>query len=99
VAAYPAGWLANDLLNQKGGYMQIMTGKWQGMLVLMALLILPLAFGQETSAGMQGTVKDTTGGLVVKAKVEVASPALIGTKKADTDQGGYYRFANLPPGV
>ena len=80
--------------------MQIMTGKWQASLVVLAaFLIAPLAFGQETSAGIQGTVKDSTGGIVVKAKVEVASPALIGTKKAETDQGGYYRFANLPPGA
>ena len=80
--------------------MQLKTGKWQVLLVVLtALLIVPLAFGQETSAGIQGTVKDPTGALVVKAKVEVAGPALIGTKKAETDQGGYYRFANLPPGV
>ena len=78
---------------------QIMTGKWLVLMALTALLISPLAFGQETSAGLQGTVKDPTGAMVVKAQVEVASPALIGTKKAETDQGGYYRFANLPPGV
>jgi hypothetical protein len=78
---------------------QIMTGKWLVLMALTALLISPLAFGQETSAGLQGTVKDPTGALVVKAQVEVASPALIGTKKAETDQGGYYRFANLPPGA
>ena len=77
---------------------RIMTGKWLVLLALTALLISPLAFGQETSAGLQGTVKDPTGAMVVKAQVEVASPALIGTKKAETDQGGYYRFANLPPG-
>jgi len=76
-----------------------MTGKWLVLLALTALLISPLAFGQETSAGLQGTVKDPTGAMVVKAQVEVASPALIGTKKAETDQGGYYRFANLPPGA
>jgi outer membrane receptor protein involved in Fe transport len=28
----------------------------------------------------------------------VASPALIGVKRAETDAVGYYRFANLPPG-
>ena len=75
-------------------------GKWILIpLVLIALLVSPCVFAQETSAGIQGTVKDPTGGLVVKAKVEVASPALIGTKRAETDQGGYYRFANLPPGI
>ena len=75
------------------------TGRWPVLVILTALLIASLAFGQETSAGLQGTVKDPTGALVVKAQVEVASPALIGTKKAETDQGGYYRFANLPPGL
>ena len=67
--------------------------------VLIALLISPSVFGQETSAGIQGTVKDPTGALVAKAKIEVASPALIGTKKAESDSAGYYRFANLPPGT
>src|SRR5207247_116557 len=65
---------------------QMMTGKWLVLMALTALLIASLAFGQETSAGLQGTVKDPTGALVVKAQVEVASPALIGIKKAETDQ-------------
>src|SRR5450759_1199414 len=76
------------------------TGKWLLLpVVLIALLVSPSVFAQETSAGLQGTVKDPTGALVIKAKVEVASPALIGTKKSESDSGGYYRFANLPPGV
>src|SRR5262249_15119193 len=41
---------------------------------------------------------DASGGAIVRATVEVSSPALIGIKRADTDQVGYYRFANLPPG-
>ena len=76
------------------------TGKWLVLPVaLIALLILPCAFAQETTAGLQGTVKDPSGASVAGVTVEVSSPALIGTKKAQTDQGGYYRFANLPPGV
>ena len=74
-------------------------GKWLLVAVFVAILISPCVFAQETSAGIQGTVKDPAGALVVKAKVEVSSPALIGTKRAETDSGGYYRFANLPPGV
>ena len=58
-----------------------------------------MAQGLGGAGTVQGTVKDPTGALVVKAQVEVASSALIGTKKAETDQGGYYRFANLPPGM
>src|SRR5580704_12008385 len=72
--------------------------------VLLAVLIVILvstccAFAQETTAGLQGTVKDSSGAVLVKASVEVAGSSLIGIKKAETDQVGYYRFANLPPGA
>jgi hypothetical protein len=66
---------------------------------LVALLASTCAFGQETTAGLQGTVKDPTGAIIVKASVEVTSPALIGVKNLETDQAGYFRFANLPPGT
>src|SRR4051812_11939434 len=68
-------------------------------IILIATLLSPMAFAQETTAGLQGTVKDPTGALVTKARVEVTSPALVGVKKLETDAGGYFRFANLPPGV
>jgi len=68
-------------------------------LAVVALLFLSaLAFAQETTAGLQGTIKDPSGAVIPKAGVEVASSALIGVKKTETDQVGYYRFANLPPG-
>lgn len=44
-------------------------------------------------------MKDSSGAVIPKASVEVTSPALIGEKKVETDQAGYYRFANLPPGT
>lgn len=69
------------------------------ILFLSTLLILPSAFAQETTAGLEGVVKDPTGAVVAKATVEVTSPSLIGVKKLETDATGYYRFANLPPGT
>jgi len=54
---------------------------------------------QETTAGIQGYVKDQSGAVIAGATVEVSSPALIGEKKLQTDQSGYYRFANLPIGT
>jgi Carboxypeptidase regulatory-like domain/TonB dependent receptor-like, beta-barrel/TonB-dependent Receptor Plug Domain len=68
-------------------------------LLLISLLALPALFAQETTAGLQGTVKDPSGAGIAKASVEVTSPALIGVKKMDTDSVGFYRFANLPPGM
>jgi hypothetical protein len=70
--------------------------------VLVAVLVLFFVtglFGQETTASLQGVVKDPSGAVVPKASVEVSSPALIGNKKAETDSAGSFRFNNLPPGT
>ncbi|MDQ1474483.1 MAG: hypothetical protein QOJ99_5963 [Bryobacterales bacterium] len=69
------------------------------LLVSAALLALfPAAFAQETTAGIQGTVKDSSGSTVSNAAVEVSSPALITSKKLQTDGVGAFRFTALPPG-
>ncbi len=52
---------------------------------------------QETTAGLQGTVKDPSGAVVPGAAVEVSANSLVGTKTVSSDASGYYRFANLPP--
>src|SRR5229473_4760203 len=57
------------------------------------------ALAQETTGGLQGTVKDATGAVMPNAKVMVTSSTLVGSKEIDTDGSGYYRFANLPPGT
>jgi hypothetical protein len=62
------------------------------------MVFVAAGFAQETTAGLQGTVKDSSGAVLSKASVEVSSAALQGTKKVETDSAGYYRFANLPPG-
>src|SRR3954453_4625474 len=67
-------------------------------LALIALAIAPMALAQETTAGIQGTVRDSSGGSIAAATVEVAGPALIGTRRVQTDDGGNYRLAALPPG-
>jgi hypothetical protein len=66
--------------------------------VLIAFLILPCAFAQETTAGLQGSVKDPSGAVVANATVEVSSPALIGSRKVQTDAAGNYRISALAPG-
>jgi Carboxypeptidase regulatory-like domain len=52
---------------------------------------------QETTGGLQGTVRDPSGAVVPGATVVVTANSLVGTKSVDTDASGYYRFANLPP--
>ena len=52
---------------------------------LVAMLLVASAFAQETQAGLQGTIKDSSGAVLAKATVEVSSSALQGVKKLDTD--------------
>jgi hypothetical protein len=67
---------------------------------LICMLCLSLAaYAQETTAGVQGTVKDPQGAVVPNATVTVQGPALIGQKTATTDSGGNYHIEQLPPGV
>ncbi|HEY2014272.1 MAG TPA: TonB-dependent receptor [Bryobacteraceae bacterium] len=76
------------------------TGKWLLLpLLLIALAILPNAFAQETTAGIQGVVKDPTGASIPNATIEVSGTTLIGTRKVQTDDAGNYRIAALPPGL
>jgi len=67
--------------------------------VFSVLLLVSSAFAQETTGGLQGTVKDPSGAVVSKAKVELTGTAQAGEKSLETDNSGYYRFANLAPGL
>ena len=67
-------------------------------LVLTVFAVVSSLFAQETTAGFQGSVKDPGGALIPNATIEVSGPALIGTRKAQSDGGGNYHFAALPPG-
>src|SRR4051794_7983022 len=59
----------------------------------------PNAHAQETTAGLQGTVRDSSGGAIAGAAVELTGSALIGgARKVTTDSAGTYRFASLAPG-
>jgi hypothetical protein len=68
------------------------------VLLCALLLISSCAYAQETTGGIQGTVKDPSGAVVPNAKVAVTGNTLVGSKELTTDSAGYYRFANLPPG-
>ena len=68
-------------------------------LLVIALMTLSSAFAQETTAGLQGTIKDPSGAVIGGATVELTSPALLGARKIQTDSGGGFRFAALPSGT
>lgn len=62
-------------------------------------LLARTTVGQETTGGLQGMIKDSSGALVSNAHIEVTGTTLVGSKAVDTDSSGYFRFANLPPGT
>ena len=62
-------------------------------------LLAAVAFAQETTGGLQGTVRDPTSAVVANAHVDLTGTSLVGKKDTNTDAAGYYRFANLPPGI
>jgi hypothetical protein len=75
-------------------------GKWFLLPVaLIALAVSPSVFGQETTAGLQGIVKDPSGASVANATVEVSGAALIGNRRVKTDDSGVYRVTQLPAGT
>jgi hypothetical protein len=57
-----------------------------------------LSSAQQTTATLTGTVKDSSGAVIPKAKITVSTPTLVGTKTFLADGKGYYHFENLPPG-
>jgi outer membrane receptor protein involved in Fe transport len=67
-------------------------------LIVLASTLVPAAYSQETTGGIKGYVKDKTGATIAKAEVELASPALLASRKAETDGAGYFYFQLLPPG-
>jgi hypothetical protein len=75
-------------------------GKWLLLpVVLSALLVSPSVFAQETTAGVQGTVRDPSGASVANATVEISGASLLGTRKVQTDDSGAYRVTALPAGA
>jgi hypothetical protein len=66
---------------------------------LTSVLLLCVSLAQETTRGLQGTVKDPSGAVVAKALVELKGASLVGSKTQETDGSGYYHFVNLPPGT
>lgn len=67
--------------------------------ICVPLLMTTSGLAQETTGGVQGTVKDPSGAVVSQARVVLAGTTLVGDKTANTDQSGYYHFSNLPPGT
>ncbi len=84
--------------------------RWLNLSIrIAALLIMTVVFGlaganvafgqaQSTAADLQGYVRDASGAVVVGATVTARNPATNFSRAAITNEEGYYKMTNLPPG-
>jgi hypothetical protein len=69
------------------------------ILVALALLAASTVLAQTGQGSLRGYVKDEQGGALPGVTVTATSPQLIQPATAVTDEQGYYRLNNLPPGT
>src|ERR1700752_4385675 len=69
-------------------------------LLMVLFICAPMAFGQAQSnaADIQGTIKDSTGAVVTNATVTARNPSTNFSRTANTNDEGFYRIINVPPG-
>ncbi|MEP7116145.1 MAG: TonB-dependent receptor, partial [Acidobacteriota bacterium] len=77
-------------------------GQGVGAAVLLVVLTMtgwPAAVLAQSSSGIAGVVRDSSGGVLPGATIEVASPALIeGTRTAVSGSNGQFQVTDLRPG-
>ncbi len=68
------------------------------LLVVVWLAGTEFAIAQTTGSSLRGYVKDDQGAVLPGVTVVATSPTMIQSASAVTDETGYYRVINLPPG-
>ncbi|MEO6802878.1 MAG: carboxypeptidase-like regulatory domain-containing protein, partial [Granulicella sp.] len=72
---------------------------WMVLSVALCLITLPTVLqGQAVSATLLGTVADTTGATVAKAKVTATNTATATVYESVTNATGNFSIPNVPPG-
>ena len=66
--------------------------------VLLSLLFSVSLFGQAVNGTIVGSVTDASGAVVPNAKVTITEQATNVSHTANTNEGGNFTFADLPPG-
>src|SRR5216110_2011253 len=80
--------------------------KWRGMSIRILLICLMLiscvgvamSQAQSNAADLQGTVRDPNGAVVANASVTARNTATNSSREATTNDEGFYKIVNLPPG-
>jgi hypothetical protein len=67
--------------------------------VILFALSIGAVFGQIDQASLNGSVTDTSGSFVPKARVELVSPSTGFAREVDTESSGVYSFSGIPIGT
>ncbi len=67
-------------------------------LLTLLLAVGGTAFAQRTTGTMSGTAKDASGAVLPGVSVTATGPNVVGGQTAVSNELGFYRIANLPPG-
>src|SRR5260370_38941428 len=68
------------------------------ILCVLFLLLLAATANAQFKAGIQGTVKDTAGGLVPEAKITLTNTETGKTQETTASGEGFYKVSGLAPG-
>ena len=69
------------------------------LIIFAVFILLSFSFSQTQTGSIIGNVKDTSGEFLPGVNISIKSPSLIQpVLTTSSNQRGYYRFVNLPPG-
>lgn len=71
----------------------------RALFLAIAFLSCGAAVAQEQTGGLQGSVRDASGGVLPGVVVEARSPSVVGAATAMTNIEGMYRLPTLAPGT
>src|SRR5262245_49874487 len=75
-----------------------MRRSWMGLAFGLSLSMGSPLYAQRTTGAVTGTVKDATGAVLGGVVVTVTGPNIVGEQSTNTNENGFYRLINLPPG-
>ncbi|HYE74751.1 MAG TPA: carboxypeptidase regulatory-like domain-containing protein, partial [Blastocatellia bacterium] len=73
--------------------------QWPLAALLLALILVPMSYGQSTSGSITGTVKDAAGAPVADATVTITHAATNISRQVMTNSNGTFSAPQLPPGT
>src|SRR3981081_3193387 len=78
------------------GEMQMNFRKIMLFVFVLSLFLCPTSSWAQSSGSIEGVVKDSSGGVLFNATVEISNPVTCFHRETTTGRGGYFRTTTLP---